>query len=252
LSSTGGFIDAATLAVTGTYTVLVNPTGTNTGGTMLTLYDVLADVTGTIVPGGSSLTVSLTTAAQNARLTFSGTNGQRISLRATNSTISSGVLRLLKPDGTALASTVLTTSGGFVDVQSLATTGTYTVLVDPDNTNIGNATLTLYDVPANVAGTLIIGGTAVAASLATPGQNASFTFSGTASQQVTVRVSGNTFGTILLKLVKPDGSQLTAMTSGASSFNLSTQTLPTSGTYTVVVDPSGANIGTLNLSITSP
>jgi hypothetical protein len=211
-----------------------------------------SDVTGTIVPGGSSAIVSLTAPGQNARLTFNGTIGQRVSLKATSSTISSGILRILRPDGTALVSTVLTTSGAFIDVQSLAATGTYTVLVDPDTTNIGNATLTLYDVPVDQSGTLTIGGTPVAIALGTPGQNAAFTFSGTSSQLVTVHVTSNTFGTITVKLLKPDGSQLTSLMSGAASFNLSTQTLLTTGTYTIVVDPSGAGTGALSLTVTSP
>jgi len=252
LFSSGGFIDAVTLPVTGTYTVLVNPSGATIGGTTLTLYDVTTDVTGTIVPGGSSVIVSLTAPGQNARFTFNGSSAQRVSLRATSSTISSGILRISKPDGTTLASTVLTTSGAFIDVQSLAVIGTYTVLVDPDSTNIGNTTLTLYDVPVDQTGTLTIGGTPAAIALGTPGQNASFTFSGTASQQVTVRVTGNTFGTATVKLLKPDGSLLTSTMSGAASFNLPTQTLPTTGTYTIVVDPSGAAMGALSLTVTSP
>jgi hypothetical protein len=56
----------------------------------------------------------------------------------------------------------------------------------------------------------------------------------------------------MVKLLKPDGTVLTSLMSAASSFNLSTQTLPTIGTYRIVVDPSGANTGTLNLSVTSP
>jgi hypothetical protein len=251
LTSTGGFIDAVTLPMTGTYTVLANPTAATTGGATLTLYDVTSDVTGTIVPGGSSAIVSLTAPGQNARLTFNGTIGQRVSLRATSSTISSGILRILRPDGTTLVSTVLTASGAFIDVQSLAATGAYTVLVDPDTTNIGNTTLTLYDVPVDQSGTLTIGGTAAVA-LGTPGQNAAFTFSGTASQQVTVRVTGNTFGTTTVKLLKPDGSHLTSLMSGAASFNLSTQTLLTTGTYTIIVDPSGAGTGGMSLTVTSP
>jgi hypothetical protein len=79
-----------------------------------------------------------------------------------------------------------------------------------------------------------------------------FTFSGTAGQQITVRVTGNTIATVAVKLLKPDGTQLTSSTNGASSFNLATQTLPVSGTYTVVVDPTAANTGSLTLTATSP
>jgi hypothetical protein len=248
----GGFLDALTIPVTGTYTVQVDPNGTNIGSITLTLSDVPPDVTGPIVAGGPSVTVNLTASGQNARLTFSGTTGQRVSLKATGTTISSGVIGVLKPDGSTLTTTGLTTSGAFIDVQTLTLTGTYVVFVDPNGTNIGSTTLTLYTVPADLSGALTIGGAGAALTIGTPGQNGVFTFSGTAGQQVTVRVTGNTIATVAVKLLKPDGTQLTSSTSGASSFNLSTQTLPVSGTYTVVVDPTAANIGSLTVTATSP
>jgi len=55
-----------------------------------------------------------------------------------------------------------------------------------------------------------------------------------------------------VRLLKPDGSQLTSSFSSSSSFNLTQQTLPTTGTYTIVIDPSGTNTGSMNVSVTSP
>ncbi len=112
-------------------------------------------------------------------------------------------------------------------------------------------TLTLYGV-VDVTGTLTINGPSVSVTITTPGQNARLTFSGTASQQVTVRLTSNTIGTVTVKLFKPDTTALTSTTSNAANFNLATQTLPTTGTYTVVVDPSGTNTGSLTVSVTSP
>jgi len=43
----------------------------------LTLYDVAADVTGSITPGGSAVTVTISVPGQNAGVTFSGTAGRR-------------------------------------------------------------------------------------------------------------------------------------------------------------------------------
>ena len=59
-------------------------------------------------------------------------------------------------------------------------------------------------------------------------------------------------GVTTVRLLKPDGTQLTSSTSSSASFNLSTQTLPTTGTYTIVVDPSAANTGSINVSVTNP
>jgi hypothetical protein len=84
-----------------------------------------------------------------------------------------------------------------------------------------------------------------------PGQNASLTFSGTASQQVTVRVTGNTMSTLTLKVLRPDGTTLAQTSSASGTFNLATQ-LPTTGTYTITIDPLQTNIGSMNVQVTSP
>jgi hypothetical protein len=97
-----------------------------------------------------------------------------------------------------------------------------------------------------------IGGSSVPVTTTVPGQNGSLTFSGTASQQVTVRVTGNTMGSVTVKLLRPDGTTMTTTLSSSASFNLATQTLPTTGTYTVTIDPSQTNTGTMNVQVTNP
>ncbi len=253
--SANAFLDAVTLPVAGTYTLLLNPYGAYTGSATLTLYGVV-DVTGTITPGGASVPVSLTTPGQNARLTFSGTAGQVVSAWLTNSTFSGSCfthrLSILKPDNTELTGVNTCGSGdAFLDAVTLPVAGTYTLLLNPYGAYTGSATLTLYGV-VDVTGTLTINGPSVSVTITTPGQNARLTFSGTANQQTTVRVTSNTIGTVTVKLLKPDNTVLTSTTSSSVSFNLATQTLPTTGTYTVVVDPSGTNTGSLTVSVTSP
>src|SRR5205823_2179351 len=88
-----GFLDARTLPLTGTYTVLVDPSGTVTGGTTVSLT---GDVTGAIAINGASVPLSLTFAGQHARLTFSGSQGQQISLGTSAGTIAGGTLSILK------------------------------------------------------------------------------------------------------------------------------------------------------------
>jgi YD repeat-containing protein len=251
-----GFVDTQTLPATGTYKILVDPTTYATGNLTLNLYSV-TDYSGSITAGGSSVTPSLSTPGQNGTLTFSGTSGQRISLKGTNG-LTGQILgcdvnaSIKNPDGSTLVSPTCMEGSGFIDVQTLSATGTHTILVDPVSFATGNLTLDLYDVPADTTGTITIGGSAVAVSPGTPGQNGTLTFSGTASQQVTVHLTNNKLGNVTVKLLKPDGSQLTSTTSVLSSFNLATQTLPTTGTYTIVVDPPGATTGSINVSVTNP
>lgn len=249
VSTSGKLIEPLTLPANGTYTILEDPTGSYIGGATLTLYTVV-DISGTITPGGSSVTATITTPGQNARYTFAGTVGQRISMLMTSVTTSCNV-NIYKPDGTILAGYQNPGSGAFIDAQTLPAAGTYTILVDPYFANTGSMTLTLYDV-VDFTGNTTVNGSSVTVTLNTRGQNGQVTFSGTSGQQVTVRVTSNTIVGVTVKLLKPDGSQLTSSFSSSSSFNLTQQTLPTTGTYTIVIDPSGTNTGSMNVSVTSP
>jgi len=216
----------------------------------VTAYDV-TDVTGSITPSGSSVPVSLPTPGQTARLTFDGTVGQRVSLNGSATLTGCWTLAILKPDGSTQASTFSCGSSIFIEPQTLAVAGTYTVLVDPNTSATGSATVSLYNV-VDTSGTLTINAPAINVSLTTPGQISSLTFTGAASQQVTVRVASSTFSCVTVTLKKPDGTNLTSTFSCGSTFNLATQTLPVAGTYTVIVDPNTASTGSLNLSVTNP
>jgi YD repeat-containing protein len=252
------FIDAQSLPATGTYTIRFHPLNGSAGSGTFTLYDVPPDTTGTITAGGASVPVATTVPGQNANLTFAGTQGQRISLAVTGVTLTGGTFNyasvlILKPDGTTLASISPVSSSGFIDLQTLPTTGTYTARFDPANTSVGSGTLTLYDVPPDATGTVTIGGPAVALTTTVPGQNAVFSFDGTEGQQVTGHVTGNTMpGYTYVYLRKPDNSTLTWTGSYSASFNVPTATLPTTGTYTILVNSSGTATGSVSVNVTSP
>ena len=258
VGTSGAFFDVQTLPATGVYTIFVDPQNADAGSMTLTLYDVPADATPSITPGGAALTVTTTVPGENVRPTFGGTAGQRISLRMTAVSIGTSIccsarVSILNPDGSTLVSpTLVGTSGGFIDVQTLATTGTYTIVVDPQNFDIGSMTLTLHNVPADVTGTVTIGGPAVGVTTTTPGQNGSLTFTGTSGQQATVRITSNTMSTVRIRLFRPDGTQMTTTFTSAASFNLATQTLPANGTYTITIDPDSFNTGSMNVSVTNP
>jgi hypothetical protein len=253
------FIDTTVLPVTGAYSLFADYLSANTGNVTLTLYAVPADVTGTITPtqAGDTESVGVTVPGQNGTLTFSGTVDQRISVKIASGA-PSGTVSLRRPDDSIQASVTSGIAAAFLDTQVLASTGTYTVKVDPSNAATGTTTVTVYDVPADTTGSVTVGGSNVAVSLGTPGQNGSLTFSGTQGQTITVKMSSNTIGMggirglTTVKLLQPDGTQLTSSSSSSQSFDLSSQTLPTTGTYTIVVDPSGANIGSINVRVTNP
>ena len=253
-----GFIDTRTLALAGTYSVIVDYTAKNVGSVALTLYNVPADLSGTITAGGSAVTATVSTPGQNGAYTFSGSSGQRVSLLISSVSMTATV-SIRTSTATVLGSSTVTALAGFIEPVSLPSTETYTVVVDPSLSHTGSVTLNLYTVDPDVTGTLTVNAAATSVSLPTQGQNASFTFSGTASQQITVRVTnadirlpGGAGTSVTVKLLRPDGTVLTSTTSFGTTFNLATQTLATTGTYTVVVDPNQAGTGTLSLRVTNP
>src|SRR5262245_43017462 len=263
VGTNGGFVDTRTLPATGRYRILVDPQQTAAGSMTLTLYDVPADTTGTIKPGGAPVTVTPgPVPGQNALVTFSGAQNQRIALKLSNVTIGTSTccsarVSILKPDGSTLVfATPFGTSGGFVDTKTLPVSGTYTILVDPQLTDVGSATLTLYDVPPDVTSTIAPGGAPVTVSMGpVPGQNALVTFSGTQNQRISLNMSNVTIGTSTccsarVSITSPDNSTLFYATPlGRNGGFLDTKVLPQTGTYTILVDPQQADVGSMTLTL---
>lgn len=251
ITGSTGLIDATNLTQSGIYTIQVSPERAGVGNITLQLYSV-TDITGTITENGVAVTVTTTTPGQNANLTFSGSSGQRISLNMTNKTVSDWTdIYIFNPDGTTLSSLTITGSTGFIDATNLTQSGTYTIQVNPERAGVGSITLQLYAF-TDITGSVTINGSAVPLTISTPGQNASLTFSVTSSQQVTVHITNNTVGLVVVKLLDPSNATLTSTTSSNTNFNLASESLTTTGTYTVVVDPQGAATGTISASVTSP
>jgi hypothetical protein len=186
--------------------------------------------------------------------------GQRISLEMTDVTIGtssccSTKISILRPNGTSLVSgTLVGTNGGFVDTKSITTAGTHTILVDPQGAASGRITLKLHDVPPDVGGALSIGGAPLSLTIATPGQNAKLTFSGSAGRTVTLTASAVTIGSsgccsTMVSILKPDGTKLVSPTYVGTNGRSLTTTLPAAGTYSVVVDPQGAATGGMTLAL---
>ncbi|HEY2115199.1 MAG TPA: carboxypeptidase regulatory-like domain-containing protein, partial [Candidatus Angelobacter sp.] len=245
------FVDSTTLPTAGTYTVLIDPSGTGSGSATIQL-NAFSDLNGTITIG-TPLTVTTTGIGQNARYTFSGTAGQQISLTLTNSTYTGCIAlatSILKPDGTNLGSTSICGATGFIDSMTVPVTGTYTVVVDPGGTATGSVTLQLNTF-SDLNGTITIG-TPLTVTTTGIGQNARYTFSGTSGQQISLTLTNSTYtGCIALatSILKPDGTTLGSTSiCGATGF-IDSMTVPVTGTYTVLVDPGGTATGSVTLQL---
>ncbi|HEU4890868.1 MAG TPA: carboxypeptidase regulatory-like domain-containing protein [Vicinamibacterales bacterium] len=261
-----GFIDVQQLAAKGTYTLLVVPTNPAWGSVTLALVDVLPDPVATIAADGQPVTIETSRAGQNAKLTFQGTAGQKISLLGTQGM--SGQVSLtcdvnvtiLGPDMSPVTgATACMEDSGFIDPASmpaagLPAAGTYTILVDPAQYATGSLTLRLYTV-TDFAGTIAPDGSPVTVPLAPPGRNATLTFSGTALQWVSLVATGIS-GQIALtcdvnvSILKPNNAgTLVSPTCVEGNGFIDAVQLPTTGTYTIVVDPTSYVSGDLTMTL---
>ncbi len=239
------FMDAVSLPVSGTYTLLVDPAGSETGSVTFTLYS-FTDVSGTVTPG-SARTVALTTPGQNARLTFNGLAGQRVSLRATNSTLASAAITIAQPNGDVIGSLGIYATVAFMDAVALPVAGTYTLMVNPTDLVTGSLTFTLYSF-ADVGGS-VTPGTARTITTTFPGQNARLTFSGSMGQRVSLRATSSTLTNAYVAVAQPNGDII-----GGQILNggfMDAVALPVTGTYTLVVDPEAIATGSLTFTLYS-
>ena len=245
----GGFIDPRALPQAGTYAIVVDPQGTATGSATLSLYAVPPDVTAAIVPGGPAASVTTTTPGQNAKLTFSGTAGRRVSVNVGPICCTTSV-SIVAPDGATLgSSTYIPASGGFIDPKTLPQTGTYTIVLDHYAAAVGTATVRVYDVPPDVTGAIVLGGPSASVTTTTPGQDAKLSFSGTSGQRVSLKAGPACCG-MSASIVAPDGSVLGSSSSVTSSgLFIDTKTLTQTGTYTLAVDLRGAATGSVTLTL---
>jgi len=241
----GGSLDPLTaLPATGTYAIAVEPFSNYTGSMTLVLS---SPVTGTIAIDGASVPVNLNKVGQTVRYTFNGNAGQWVNLGLSSVSITSSAVTLMASDGTILASTSVGTAGGGLEDQNpLPTTGTYTVLINPVGSYTGKMTLTLS---TEVSDSLKMNAAPRPITVSRAGQNGRYTFTGTANQQATIKVTNNKLGSVTVNLYGPNGILQAGMTSSASSFNLNPVTLASTDTYTVTINPAMTETGSIHLQV---
>jgi hypothetical protein len=251
----GGFMGPVTLPnQTGTYKFILTPASTLKGKWTVAAWDVPADLTGAIATDGTQTTQTYSAPGQNGTLTFSGSVGQRISLLAGSGVATSAknvTVSIKAPSGaTTLAATAVGTGGMFFDPITLAENGTYTISVNPPKYTTGTTAFQLWTVPTDQGGTLTLG-TPQALTFNTPGQNASYTFTGTSGQKITFSATSSSINSTI-KIKKPDNTVLSTLTTVSTASNagalMEPTTLPASGTYTVTVDPTAQATGSVTIN----
>jgi RHS repeat-associated protein len=251
-----GFMEAVEFPTTGTYTLIVRTGGTSTGSLKLTAYNATA-VTGSITPtsGGESKTITTSVPGQGADITFAGNAGEEVSLVLAESTFKSGSITVLTPEGAEVSegSRSFNEEEGMVGRYKpfvLPKTATYTIRITAAGEETGHVKLTAYKV-TDVTGSLspTTGGASETVSLPEPGQEAKYTVSGSAGEEVSLKVSEFTgfTRTVELEWQNPANERMTEKGFSGNGF-MEPVEFPTTGTYTLIVRPGSLNTGSLKLT----
>jgi hypothetical protein len=256
-TSSGAFVNVGSLPVTGTYSVLLDAAhGAAFTGKLTVDPGTAAEL------DGATQALSTTLVGETVRYTFAGSAGARVNLGLTGLAYSPAggsatSLSVYRPDGgyVAGASCYPSNPGGGCEVAmpaALPSTGTYSVIVSPPaGALLAGGT---YAVSTPLAGTLQVGGSEQTVAIPRAAQTARYTFSGTAAQLLRLNWSGASVSiagatAVAVSVLKPDGSTLTSASFGnGATGGVDLAALPTTGTYTVVFDPTYA--ATLSVPVT--
>ncbi len=272
-STTGPeYLEAPALDTSGTWTMVITPSAGSSGTFTFTARQPV-DLTGTLT-AGQAVTTKIGTPGQQARYSFHGLKGRRVTLDTsasvwnsitdpdTDGTANSQV-SLYRPDGSLFgvfnylyqdpdqgqnASFGELSAGsppGLLDVS-----GTWTLVVAPNGDATGSQTFTLGEVQ-DVTGSLSLGA-AKAMHVTTPGQQGHYTFTWDGQRPLSLSYTGSTITDGEFTLVDPDGtpyagSPIAKGSAGPIPFPASGR----AGTWTLTVDPSSSYLtGSLTATLT--
>jgi large repetitive protein len=203
--------------------------------------------TGRIPVDGSSTSISLPAARSVSVQLFDGNAGDLLTIGVTSTSLASCTIKVFNPDGTPLtvaAGVIVTAAGQGVQLPKLPATGTYTVVADPGS-NTGSIALSIVK-PLQLS--LVLGDPPVTVPLAPPGRRALLSFAGTAGAYANFSLSTTTVSAGTVSIFAPDGGLLDSRSFTSPGATLQPQ-LPVDGTYTVLIDPTGALGGTVSAAV---
>lgn len=239
--SNGIYVNLPSLPTAGTYSVTLDPyLGVEATG------NITLDAGTAVTVNGSTQAISTTVVGETVRYTFSGTAGTRLEMGISGlaPTSASGTsVYLLGPDGYSATGFYCYVPPGACEggVASLSLTGTYVITVQPPTGVVLSAGTLAVSTPAT--GTMSIDGASQSVALSRTGQTARYTFSGTSGQLLRLNwtnpaITGGT--SVPVSILTPSGSTLSSLSYSSSASGYDIPSLPTTGTYTLVVDPAAA------------
>jgi methionine-rich copper-binding protein CopC len=186
---------------------------------------------------------------QDGLYSFTAAAGANLTMVLSGGTIASYAnVRVLKPDGSALTSNSAYPNTSYTLDFIVPTAGTYTISIDPNGTGTGQLSMRLVQDASGSAGT--IDGAVTTVSLGA-GQNGRYSFTGTTGDRLGLGVTSVSTAPasqyVRVTVLKPDGSTLYNCSSYNAPGNCNLPVLPTTGTYTVFLDPPGTTTATVGL-----
>ncbi|MFC4120496.1 polymorphic toxin-type HINT domain-containing protein [Nonomuraea zeae] len=197
--------------------------------------------------------VQVGAAEQIALALFEVEAGQRAMLYLSGKTFSGCLpLTVYGPDGATLHSQSMCSTTWEWELPPGSKAGTYAVLLDPENDGTGKVDV-LASAVVDATAELTQDGAQGSLTTTLPGQQAVFTFTGTAGQRLFTKLgmpTGTKACDVTASVRAPDGTDLVKDTCvyAVESF-LDTVTLPAAGTYRVIVDPKGLVAGTYKAAV---
>jgi lysophospholipase L1-like esterase len=241
------------LPASGTYTVVVRDSDINRTGNHVGSYDLYfvqkgANEHGALVNGGMrSGDIEL---GDLDTFTFSGSANEQVVLSVANTAPAENnlvpIIRVYGPGGANLVNS--SAYGGVNKIfLNLTANGTYTVMVEDSSVNrqanhVGSYDLYFVQKGANEHGALVNGGKY--SGDVELGDLDTFSFTGSANEEVLLSVadtaSADNFLLPIMRVYGPNGAHV-VNSSSYSSVNKINLKLPSSGTYTVMVEDSSVN-----------
>src|SRR6185312_2078878 len=245
-------ISLLNLPSTGTYSVKLMPSGQQTMSFNFTASQNVAGTLALNTPQGVTLVPG-----QDTSLTFTATAGQTVAVGATSIVTTPAsqavTLAVYNASGTSVGSTTGTGSAA-VNLVNLAA-GTYKVVVIP---NYGVSATMQVTLASGIAPTVALNGTTNSYATTVPSENAYFYFSGTAGQDVGLGVTGLTLSPsspayAYMYVYGPTGTQIAFngncyFNNPGGDCNISLLNLPSTGTYSVKLMPSGQQTMSFNFT----
>jgi hypothetical protein len=237
---------AFSLPSTGTY--ILQAGGSAAGSADVTLYDA-TPMTGSITVNGYAVSLN-TNPGQPLELSFNGTQGQQLLVGTSSSTYGSVSYTVFEPSGYSLASGWLTGAGGSDSVPPLPSTGTYTLELIGDP-GAGSASIQLSSTTAQNLTTTFGGALTVTLN----GQPINITFTGNEGQWVEMTESNSTLSAcVTASLLDPAGGAIWppgefCLTTRSEIYYMDAQELPTTGTYTISLNPPTGATGSVEIQL---